>query len=190
MINMNILRQIMWGQGILYAGLLVCIILEPQGLGANDGISYYGIHLRTVVPYLLGLLGAAYFCWQAGSRMEQPQLRPVQISLLFFSLLIAGIVVTPYSVDRWFDYMHTALGSALFSLQLVLSGWLIWQLKYSWWSVLLGLTELAGGILSAIYLKPTHGFLLQAQILFQLAFGALLVLGLSRLAVQSHKPTL
>ena len=66
-------------------------------------------------------------------------------------------------------------GSVLFVLQLLLSGWLVVRVNYNIWAILLALLELAGGVASAAYLKYTHGLLIQSQILFQLAFGVLLI---------------
>lgn len=174
-------KTLLFGQLILYAGLLVCVLIKPAGLGANDGISYYGIYKETFFPYAVGLLGAAYFAVRAIGQLEKGGMKLLRLALKIYAPLIVGIVITPYAAGKWMDYLHTTCGSALFSLQLILSGWLIWKLRYVWWGVALSLVELAGGILSAVYLNPTHGFLFQTQVLFQLAFGALLILSLTRL---------
>jgi len=174
-------KTILSGQIILYVCLAVCVVARPAGLGANDGISYYGIYKETFFPYAVGLLGAAYFAVRAIGQLQTDDMRLLRIALKIYAPLIVGIVITPYAAGKWMDYLHTACGSALFFLQLVLSGWLVWKLRYTWWSVVLSLVELAGGILSAIYLNPTSGLLFQTQVLFQVAFGVLLILSLNRL---------
>jgi len=173
-------RSILFGQLFLYGGLLACVLLKPAGLAANDGISYYGIFRETFLPYAVGLLGTAYFAVRAVGQLPESE-RPLRTALKIYTPLIVGIVITPYAAGQWMDYLHTACGSALFSLQLILSGYLIWRLKYAWWATALSLVELAAGILSLIYLNPTHGFLFQTQTIFQLAFGALLILSPPRL---------
>lgn len=175
------LRSIVLGQVCLYAGLVVAILLKPQGLAANAGISYYGIYARTAGPMAVGLLGSAFFSWLAAGQIHESELRPVKLGLIVFALLTIAIVVTPYSVSNFLDWLHTGTGSALFSLQLILSGWLVAKLRYNFWALLLTGVELAAGIACAIYLRPTHGFLIQFQILFQLAFGTLLVYSLQHL---------
>lgn len=179
-------KSILWGQVFLYAGLLTCILLKPAGLAANDGISYYGIYRATFLPYAVGLLGAAYFAVLAMGQLP-PEEKLLRLAIKIYAPLIAGIVITPYAAGAWVDYAHTACGSALFSLQLLLSGWLVRRLRYAWWSVGLSLVELAAGIASAVYLRPTHGFLFQSQVVFQLAFGALLILSLRALGITPDK---
>jgi hypothetical protein len=178
-------RSILLGQLCLYVGLVICVILKPDGLSVNDGTSYFGIYRETLLPYAFGLLGAAYFATRARTQLP-PNATPLQQALKVYALLIVGIVATPYAVGKWVDYLHIAFGSALFSLQLLLSCWLIWQLHYMWWSVALTLIELASGIAALRYLRPAHGLLIQSQVIFQLAFGVLLVLSLQRLEVGHH----
>lgn len=174
-------KSIVFGQLCLYTGLIICFILKPAGLSANDGISFYGVRAETILPYAFALLGSAYFTLRAAGKLPDERLRPLRRALVIYALLAAGIVITPYAAGRWVNDVHTMFGSALFFLQLVLSGWLIWRLNKVWWSVVLSLIELAAGVLSALYLDPVHGFLLQTQTLFQLAFGILLMLSLQQL---------
>lgn len=181
-------HSILIGQLVCYAGLAVCVLLRPAGLAANDGISYYGIYRETFLPYAIGLLGAAHFAMRAIGQLNPPE-KILHTALKTYALLVAGIVITPYATGAWMNYLHTACGAALFSLQLLLSGWLAWRLRYVWWSVALSLMELAAGIASAIYLWPAHGFLFQTQVVFQLAFGALLILSLRKLGATSPLAT-
>lgn len=176
----SVIKTILHGQIFLYGGLALCILIKPTGLGANDGISYYGIYRQTFFPYAAGLLGAAYFAVRAIGLLPEHE-KVLRLSLKIYAPLIVGIVITPYAAGRWMDYLHTVCGSALFSLQLILSGYLIWRLRYARWAIVLSLVELGAGIASLIYLNPAHGFLIQTQTLFQLAFGALLTLSLQQL---------
>jgi len=172
-------KTLLLAQACFYGGLVVCVLLKPAGLGGNNGISYYGIYRQTFFPYAVGLLGGAYFVMRA-SDLLRPNEQIIRLLLRLFAVLVAGIVITPYAAGRWMDYLHTTCGATLFSLQLLLSGWLAWRLRYAWWSVLLTVIELAAGIASAIYLRPTHGLLLQTQLLFQIAFWALCTITLPK----------
>jgi hypothetical protein len=171
-----VVRNIILSQLLPYAGLLLCILLKPTGLAANAGISYFGIFRETFFPYALGLLGGAFCIIQASDRLPDDETL-LKYVFKFFATLIVGIVVTPYAVGRWVSDAHTAFGAALFSLQLILSCWLVKRLHRAWWGLLMVFMELTAGILSAIYLGPEHGLLLQTEVLFQLAFGTLLILG-------------
>jgi len=172
-------RSILFGQLCLYVGLAVCVVLKPSGLSVNDGTSYFGIYRETLLPYAFGLLSAAYFAIRASAQLP-PNVALLRQALVVYALLIVGIVITPYAVGKWVDYLHITFGSVLFSLQLLLSCWLIWQLHYTWWGVALVLIELASGIAALRYLRPAHGLLFQSQVIFQLAFATLLVLSLQQ----------
>jgi hypothetical protein len=99
----------------------------------------------------------------------------------------AGVVLTPYSVNLVFGWAHTILGAAVFILQLVLGAQLLdWTSGDAWIAGFL-LTQLASGVFCAIFVLPKHGFLIQGQLAFQLAFGALLI-RTARLLCPSRSP--
>ncbi|HEX7368121.1 MAG TPA: hypothetical protein VF261_00505 [Candidatus Saccharimonadales bacterium] len=182
-------RYALLSQIILYVALVVCISIRPAGLGTDHGISYYGVYANTVFFYTLGLLGAAYFTLRVISHLQGQAFKLLRLALHIYVPLVVGIVITPYAAGALMDHLHDACGTALFSLQLALSGWFIWQLRHVWWSIVLTSVEFIGGVLSAFYLGSTQGLLLQCQVLFQLAFGALLVLSLQRLALSAGLPS-
>lgn len=165
----------------MYIGLLVSVLLQPQGLGANSGISYYGIFLRTVIPYAVSLLGTTFFCWQAARAIHEDNLKLVRTALFIMAACSLVIVATPYSFDGILDHLHVAAGSFLFSVQLLLSIWLLPRVHFANWAIALTTIELLSGIACALYLYAKHGFLIQFQVLFQLAFGVLLIRSLMRL---------
>jgi hypothetical protein len=164
-----VLGDLVRSQLMLFGGLILCMAIRPQGLGANSGISYYGVHRQTVIPYTIGLLGTAW--------LTQRALRAAGRTWFGygFGLLTTGIVLTPYTVSDLFDWTHTVLGAALFILMLVLSGRLTWALRSDPLCVLLLVTEFTGGVIAAIYVLPVRGFLIQGQLLFLAAFEALLL---------------
>jgi hypothetical protein len=173
----KVVGNLILGQGLLYVGLLMCVALKPDGLGANDGISYYGIFRQTVVPYAITLLGPGYFTWTALRAAAPFAPAPVYLRRMTSCLaaLSVCVVLTPYSANLVFDWVHTLSGSALFVLQLVLGLRLLgWSGGDAWTAGLL-VAQFACGVFCAIFVLPKHGFLLQGQVAFQLAFGALLV---------------
>jgi cytochrome bd-type quinol oxidase subunit 2 len=87
---------------------MIAILLKPQGLAANDGISYYGVYARTVGPMAAGLLGSAFFSWQAAEQLHDQHFKLAELSLIIFALLTIIIVITPYSVSNFLDWLHTA----------------------------------------------------------------------------------
>jgi hypothetical protein len=173
----KVIGNLMLAQACLFGGLLMCVVLKPHGLIANDGISYYGTFRRTVVPYAIALIGSGLFTWRAlywaaPAWPAPPYVRGMASGLAAMS---AGVVLTPYSVNLMFDWVHTLLGAAVFVLQLVLGARLLGWTGGDSWAACLLLAQFASGVLSAIFVLPKHGFLIQGQLAFQLAFAALLI---------------
>lgn len=167
------LRLFVTGQSLLYAGLVACVIIDPYGmLGSNRGISYYGVHLNTLIPYLIALWGSAVFGGLAALRLKPFQFAyRMRYGMLLFALLTIGVAVTPYKL---LYLLHTGFGSLLFALQLALTGWFtFWPVK-NWRSISLWSLELAAGLASAWYLIEPSGYLFLSQLAFQVCFGALL----------------
>lgn len=164
-------------QLLIYATWLICILLVPASLNANSGLSYFGVHKLTIVPFSFGMLASAYFILKSlhFQPNEQVKSRWFNYALRAIALCMVGIIITPYSFGGWFDLAHRTFGISLFSLQLLLALWLVMFNKRSWMNYgLLGL-QIAGGLVSLVYLNPTHGYLIQGQLLFQMAFSAILL---------------
>lgn len=176
-----------YSQIAIYAAFLICIALEPTSLGANSGLSYFGVHRSTIVPFGFGMLLGSYFIMRASHYLTTmtTAARWLNLALRGIALLIVGIVITPYSLGGWFDVAHRSFGITLFSLQLLVSLWMIiinrraWLINYG----LLAL-QMIGGLISLVYLNPTHGYLIQGQLLFQMAFSAILMISLDRFKYQ------
>lgn len=161
---------------LLAAGamLLACIFIRPAGLAANDGLSYFGGFLNTVVPYSFSFLLYAYFLWRVASLLALSFLGRygwfVALVLRTMAVFLAGLVLTPHTLV---NSIHTAFGSALFSLQLLLSLYLL-AVRRDWLNAVIFIAELTSGLTALYYLPRPVGLLLQSQVIFQLAFGLLL----------------
>jgi hypothetical protein len=173
----RVIGDLVLAQACLLGGLLLCIAFRPDGLGANDGISYYGIFRQTVIPYAIAILGSAIFMRRALRSTAPASAAPNYIRGLanLVAAMSAGVVLTPYSLNTLFDWVHTALGAAVFALQLVLAWqFLGWTGGDNWIAFFFGVQFLSG-VVAAVFVLPKHGFLIQAQVAFQFAFGALLI---------------
>ncbi|MGH9124194.1 MAG: hypothetical protein ACRDZ8_05630 [Acidimicrobiales bacterium] len=156
---------------MLVAALLLsaCVAIRPASLTADDGLSYFGVYLATVVPYAVAYFWEAVCYWRVSSALAE---RYHAFSLKTMAVLIAALVVAPTSLVGFF---HDTLGTVLFCLQLLLSIW--WVLTSDatrTGRVLLVFEFLAGGV-ALYYLQRHTGLLLEAQVAFQLAFGVLLI---------------
>jgi hypothetical protein len=168
--------QLLYSQLVLYATILACILAAPDSLSANTGLSYFGVHFRTVFIWGVGMIACAYLI-MAAVKLIKYQNPIVGLGFGLIGPLMIGIVFTPYSASQWLDWLHTAFGSLLFIIQLAGSIWLLSKLP-SLQNYLLVFLEFGAGVVCLIYLAPSQGFLLQAQIVFQAAFSGLLILNL------------
>ena len=175
----------LYGQIWLYSWLIITIIIRPLGLTANSGVRFYGIYLNTVITYSIALLGTAYWNWRSAHEMVGSRL--LIFSLRLMSLCLIGIVLTPYSFGIFFDDTHTALGALLFIIQLVASARIAFILYRRLTTIVLWLVELGAGIVSALYVFPSQGYLIESQIIFQLAFGTIVIIFLGRRGLQDAR---
>lgn len=172
------------GQACLFGGLGVCVTLRPEGLAVNHGMSYFGVHWQTLLPYAAGLAGAALFTHRAlrdaAARTPHPaHLRGMAGS---FVVLLAGIVLTPYTLGGAVDWAHRGLGAALFVLQLLLAVRLVAWAHGDPVGIAFFLVQLGGGVLAAVYVLQTEGLLIHGEATFQLGFALVLARTLPLLA--------
>ena len=172
-------RNVAIGLSSAFGLLLLCVLIRPAGLAANDGLSYFGGYKTTVIPYTLAFFLVAYFYWETAKILvvENSSKRHMTMAMRAMAVLLVGLVLTPHNLV---DPIHTKIGTALFVLQLLLTIWFIAKVEFSWVNLGLGLLELFGGLVSFYYLPKPHGLLLQGQVIFQLAFGVLLFRILNR----------
>ncbi len=168
-------------------GLIICVLLKPVGLGVNSGISYFGNYRLTIVPYAIAILGYGLINILLARCISAKELWPLKHSLYVLAVLSLIITITPYSVSSLLDNIHTATGTVLFLLQLILSGWLIIKMHYDRWPIVFSGLMLASGIAAAFYIEGPHGFLIQAQIVFQWSFAAVLYTAVNNLIPANTK---
>jgi len=171
------IRFLVLSQLTFFGAVGICILLAPASLEKNVGLSYFGVHVMTVFPYTIGLLMTAYFLYRCQQLLVVGSPVVPKLLVLAFQamvLLTIGIVLTPYSLDDWLNWVHTGVGSSLFSIQLLLSIWLVLTFRRDWldWS-LLALLFLSG-LMALLDLAPENGFLLQYQLIFQMIFAILI----------------
>lgn len=167
--------------------LAVCILIRPQSLGVDYGISYLGVFTDTIVPYAVALVGAAYCIWRASDLVTDfDHSLLIGRSMKIMALQVIGLLLTPYTR---FGGVHEFLGSTLFVVQLGLAclaiKWLGGSDRHL--TVLTGIMLLSG-LAAAYYVPQSRGFELQTQVVFQLAFWVLFIRLLRGLQLQPPEP--
>lgn len=159
--------------------LIIDVVIKPGGLSANNGISYYGIYLSTIIPYSIAFLTLSAGYWLTSEYLGDSYnyLRLIKVFLKIMAILFIGILVTPYT---YLSFLHEFIGTILFVLQLLLSIWFIILLSPNWKNVGLFIIELSMGIAAFYYLPKQNGLLFQTQVIFQISFSVLLLMILNR----------
>jgi hypothetical protein len=179
------IQYIQTGLIIFFILLVICIFIRPTGLIANSGISYYGVYWNTLIPYTLAFLAVSISTWKSAKTISNDMKinRYVRLALQLFTILFLGILLTPHTV---LPYEHVMFGSTLFALQLVLGVILVFVVSRDFWNSILLTTAFLSGVASFIYLNTSHGYMIQAQVIFQIAIWILFIRALLYLESQAR----
>lgn len=184
--EITVARLILKGLILVMALFGVCVLIRPHGLVADHGLSYYGGYWNTLPPYALALLTSCLIYWNSADRIATTFSRHKKLfsfSLRIMALLCVGLLITPHSRLHPF---HVAFGATLFALQLIIALVLVYANRYERRLVLLTLVQFCSGLAAMYYLPSKTGWLLESQIIYQLAFGFLLY---RALMLSSFHPT-
>jgi hypothetical protein len=139
-----------WGFAV---GVAIAVALHPGFvLKANEGgISDYGVHLKTAVPYDLALVSAALGAYLAATHARDSAnvLRGLRSVLLAYAFLVAVTLVSTfgYTLDRPQRDLHVGVGSVLTVFEGVVS---LWMYRERRGDLPLVLIQLAGLVLGAL----------------------------------------
>ncbi len=175
-------KYLLSGYICFFALLLVCIILLPQGLLVNHGISYFGDNDNTRIFYILAFAVLGIFMLLgAWSLPGERQLRPVRWSLFLYALLLYGIAISTYTIYPRLGVWHVPFGITLFVLQFALASWLVFAVDNNKINRTLYVVQFVGGVISLLSLLHVTTYLIEGQIIYQLMFGSLLIRSLVRI---------
>lgn len=164
------------GQFLFYSGLVLCVFIEPKGLIDDSGISYYGGHLSTLLPFVIALGGSALCGILTAHRIETMNHDyRIGYGLVLCAFLICCIIATPFNWGYRVYLWHTSFGSMLFAFQLLIAGWLSFGRNKDWQLMTLWVGQLLAIGVSLYYIIVPHGYLLLSQLAFQLCFSMILL---------------
>jgi hypothetical protein len=162
------------GISISVALLLLCIVIDPASLGDNNGFSYFGAKAKTIAPYSLAFLSYAFFMWLASNKLidKNRSSKVLRAVLIIMALLMVGLTVTPHTI---LVNIHKLFGSSLFVIQLLTSFYLVVRNGKNYLVYLLILLMLTSGLFSWYYLFLNDGYMIQSQLVYQVAFAGILI---------------
>ncbi len=174
----TVVRDVTWGQ-IGFLGFIgVCVALHPGlVLKANEGgISNYGVHLKTALPFTLALLLPAALTFRAAGALRPATRteRHFRLLLRLYSGLIALTLASTYgyTLDRPQKIIHIAIGVVITLFESVASIWLYRVLRRLRWVLVV---QLAGLLLAALTFFGALHLLFVTQVVSGGAYAALLV---------------
>lgn len=147
--------------------MLLAAALYPAGLKADVGLSIFGVHWISLLPYIIAMalngVGQIASSRILAIRYNAPVLRPIGIMM---AVCLAILVVTPYSISVTVHVVHDSFGSALFVIQLLVAMWLTFY-RHSLFEVILVLLLLVAGITALFSLLALLQFEVPGQLIFQ-----------------------
>jgi hypothetical protein len=170
----------------------VCVALHPGFVlkGNEGGMSNYGLHLKTAVPYTFALAALALYTRRAALLCAQDdRSRRLRLVLTSYSLIVLLILLSSYvySLDIELKDIHYALGAVLLVLVCAASLWMIRLWSPSKWPVLLLLVQLSGVALALLTALGDLHVLFLSEILSNVGFAGLLIQTSRRFLADGHQ---
>jgi nicotinamide riboside transporter PnuC len=162
-----------WGFAL---GLSITVAIHPGFvLKANEGgISDYGVHLKTALPYDLALACAALGSYFAARHAQDSATLPPRLhtALLTYTVLVTLTLVTTfgYTLDRPQRDLHVFVGTVLTVFEVVASWWMYRERRGD---LSLALVQLVGFILGALTIVGLVHLLFVSEIVTGVSFALL-----------------
>src|SRR5512146_121699 len=166
-------RLLLLAQLAFWSSVLLCFAVTGGGLGHNHGFSVYGGEWTTILPWAVGIAAAAALIWRAADALmghDPPLARCLRINVV----LLVFILLTPDSINQFFYVAHIIASVVLFLFQAIVGLWLVLRTRSSL-VLQLYVAQIAAGLVAGASQAQWIGLLSPGILVFQLAFGALLV---------------
>src|ERR1700677_1878112 len=146
---------IVWGQILFVFFIAICVSLHPGiVLKSNEGgVSNYGIHIKTAVPYTLALGLLAFYSRRAAALYSKgdPVARRLRRVLTTYSVIVIVMLFSTYvySLNHVLRDIHIGFGTVLITFEAFAAIWMFDRFRRVWDGAFLA-TELAGAILAFV----------------------------------------
>jgi hypothetical protein len=161
--------------------IVVCVAIHPGFvLKRNEGgMSNYGIHLETALPYTLALLGLAGFSRRAAAlyRHDDSTVRRLRRVLYAYSVIVFVMLLSTYvyTLNLTLRDVHFGFGTVLICFEIASSLWM-WRLcrRFVWDDVFLFM-QMAGSVLCLATIVGALHVLFFAEMLTAGGFAGLII---------------
>jgi hypothetical protein len=171
-------RYLLLSQLSLLSLLLVCCLLLPSVVAHNGGVSNFGNHRRTVIPYTLSFASSIAVLGLAALRLldlARGLWRQAGL-LLVLGLLESAVLLStfPRHIAWTYSVIHDDLGIALFAYEFCWAVWLVTR-RSSQLAVLLVLLQSLGSLAALLSILKIVHLLFVGQLVATVGFSFLLV---------------
>ena len=166
-------RLLLQAQVAFWLAMVVCFAVDDGGLSNNHGFSVYGGSWHTIVPWTIGFVAAAVLMLRAAALLDADDhvlARCIRVNVV----LLLGVLLTPDTVDQLFYVAHIVASVLLFLFQAGFGLWLVLRARTRP-AVWLYAVQIGGGLVAGASQAQWIGLLSPGILVFQIAFGALLV---------------
>jgi hypothetical protein len=177
-------RAISWvvgGQVCFALFIVICVVIHPGFvLKRNEGgMSNYGVHLETALPYTLALLGLAAFSWRAAAllRRDGPSVRRLRRILNAYGVIVFIMLLSTYVYTRNLTLrdFHFGFGTVLILFEVASSLWMFRLCRRSLFDDVFLFMQLAGSILCLLTIVGELHVLFFAEMLTAAGFAGLII---------------
>lgn len=176
-------RYLLLAQIGFVAFLVVCVLIDPTGLRANHGWSYYIGRDETLVPYLLAFATFIGLTLYAARLLDDSAAsRAFSVGLRLLAVFLVLDVATPDTVNAFFYWAHDATSALLFLYELGFGIWIVATIGPRRVGTALLAVQFAGGIVAMFSQLHVIELLGPGILVFQLSFGVLLVAAAARVS--------
>jgi len=179
--NKSIKRYLLISQLSLLLDLAICLILIPHYLFARNegGMSNYGIHLRSVVPYSLSFLVAAYYVLKAALTIKARSvtLRRLRLLLVGYGIIFLLILITTYGykTNTFLKDTHIVVTIITFWFELLSAIWLCKAFLSDKLNISLLVCQFIALIIGSLTFFGAFHLLFTSQLITIITFGVILV---------------
>lgn len=174
-------RLVLWGQVSFLLFIVLCVAIHPGFvLKRNEGgMSNYGVHALTALPYTLALVSLAWFSWSAASQYHQsdPTTRRLRRILNLYGVIVVVILLSTYVYTRNHTLrdVHFSLGAVLIIFEVSSSLWMFGLFRRFVWDGIFLLVQLAGSVLCLATIGGELHVLFLAEMVTYIGFAGLII---------------
>jgi hypothetical protein len=169
-------RYVLLSQLSLFIFLFICFLLIPRFLlsGNEVGITNYGLHIKTIIPYSIAFIGSGTFLLLAAPLFRN---RTVKKGLLLIGLLMYAVLISTYlyKVNHTLGIIHLLVSSTLLITEIIVSTWLYLFVTVSRISFFGLVISYLGFLISLVNFFDIIHILFVAEVLIALGYAVVLI---------------